>query len=91
MINDRISFQRFLGLDMDSSIPDATTIWLFREKLTIGGHLKELFEEFNRQLDAKGYIRCRTFKRAQELIALKNLAYNIKRSAFLHDHWVAPA
>ena len=56
MINDRISFQRFLGLDMDSTIPDATTIWTFREKLTQKGQIKELFDKFNQQLEEQGYI-----------------------------------
>jgi transposase len=32
-INDRLSFQRFLGLGLDGKVPDATTVWLFRERL----------------------------------------------------------
>ena len=32
-IRDRLSFMRFLGLDLDQRIPDAKTIWLFRETL----------------------------------------------------------
>ena len=32
-INDRISFMRFLGLGLSNTVPDAKTIWLFREKL----------------------------------------------------------
>jgi IS5 family transposase len=31
-IKNRLSFQRFLGLGLDGRVPDATTIWLFREK-----------------------------------------------------------
>jgi len=31
-IKDRLSFQRFLGLGLDGAVPDATTIWLFRER-----------------------------------------------------------
>lgn len=34
LINDRLSFMRFLGLGLDDRVPDARTIWLFREKLT---------------------------------------------------------
>ena len=30
-IRDRLSFLRFLGLDLHQRIPDAKTIWLFRE------------------------------------------------------------
>lgn len=32
-IKDRLSFQRFLGLGLDGRVPDATTVWLFREQL----------------------------------------------------------
>lgn len=32
-INDRLSFMRFLGLDFASRVPDARTIWLFRDQL----------------------------------------------------------
>ena len=31
-IMDRLSFMRFLGLDLDSRVQDAKTIWLFRSK-----------------------------------------------------------
>jgi len=34
LIRDRISFMRFLDLELEDPVPDATTIWLFREKLT---------------------------------------------------------
>ena len=33
-ILDRYSFSRFLGLHAASKVPDATTIWLFREQWT---------------------------------------------------------
>ena len=33
LINDRLSFMRFLGLGLEDRVPDARTIWLFREKL----------------------------------------------------------
>ena len=32
-VRDRLSFSRFLGLAIEDSIPDATTLWLFGEKL----------------------------------------------------------
>ena len=32
-IKDRLSFMRFLGLDFASRIPDAKTVWLFRDQL----------------------------------------------------------
>ena len=33
-IRDRLRFMRFLGLDLHGRVPDARTIWLFREHLT---------------------------------------------------------
>jgi transposase, IS5 family len=55
-IRDRISFMRFLGLGLEDPVPDATTVWLFREALANAGLMKTLFERFTRHLDAKGYI-----------------------------------
>ena len=37
LINDRLSFMRFLGLSLGDRVPDARTIWLFRERLTRAG------------------------------------------------------
>jgi IS5 family transposase len=54
-IRDRYSFCRFLGLSPEGTIPDARTIWLFREQLTQGGLIKELFLDFDIQLDEQGY------------------------------------
>lgn len=36
-ILDRLSFMRFLGLGIGDRIPDAKTIWLFREQLKEAG------------------------------------------------------
>src|SRR3974390_378605 len=56
LINDRLSFMRFLGLGLQDRAPDARTIWLFREKLTTAGVIKTLFERFDAALRASGYI-----------------------------------
>jgi transposase len=55
-IRDRLSFMRFLGLGLEDRVPDATTVWLFREALTKANLVKALFERFNGHLDARGYI-----------------------------------
>jgi len=47
LINDRLSFMRFLGLGLAERVPDARTIWLFREKLTKAGTIKTLFQRFD--------------------------------------------
>lgn len=37
--NDRLLFMRFLGLGLSDRVPDAKTIWLFRERLVkVGAH-----------------------------------------------------
>ncbi len=53
-IRDRLSFMRFLGLDLDQRIPDAKTIWLFRERLTQAEVVKPLFEQFEAYLATQG-------------------------------------
>jgi len=55
-VRDRMSFTRFLGLGFEASIPDGTTLWLFREKLARVGLIDKLFERFGQHLEAKGYI-----------------------------------
>jgi IS5 family transposase len=47
---------RFLGLGLSDRVPDARTIWLFREKLTRAGAIKGLFDRFDASLRASGYI-----------------------------------
>jgi IS5 family transposase len=56
LINDRMSFMRFLGLSLSDRVPDARTIWLFREKLTKAGAIQPLFNRFDAALRASGYI-----------------------------------
>ena len=53
-VNDRCSFEHFLGLGVMDSIPDATTVALFRERLRQAGVDKELFLMFNAYLDKQG-------------------------------------
>ena len=56
LINDRLSFMRFRGLTLADGVPDARTIWLFREKLTKAGAIEPLFSRFDAALRALGYI-----------------------------------
>ena len=48
-ILDRFSFQRFLGLDVSSAVPDKNTVWTFKERLGNAG-VKELFDAFETAL-----------------------------------------
>jgi IS5 family transposase len=55
-VRDRLSFSRFLGLTIEEGIPDATTLWLFREKLAKAGLVEKLFDRFDQYLAAKGFM-----------------------------------
>jgi hypothetical protein len=60
-INDRLSFQRFLGLTLRDKVPDAKTIWAFREHLSKKGTrnyipLEKLFRMYEKQLEEAGLI-----------------------------------
>lgn len=43
--HDRASFRRFLGLSAEDEVPDAKTLWLFRQKLTQAGLIESLFAQ----------------------------------------------
>ena len=55
-VNDRLSFSRFAGLDMEDTVPDSTTVCRFRNILVEADLYGALLAEFNRQLEAKGII-----------------------------------
>jgi transposase, IS5 family len=55
-IQDRLSFMRFLGLDLAERVPDAKTIWLFREQLVQAGAMEDLFRRFDGSLCDAGYL-----------------------------------
>ena len=50
-IKDRLSFMRFLGMDFASRVPDAKTVWIFREHLQSKDLVKTLFEQLNAELE----------------------------------------
>ena len=56
MINDRLSLMRFLGLGLSDRVPDAKTIWMFRERLTRAGAIDRLFRRFDAAIRVTGYI-----------------------------------
>jgi IS5 family transposase len=55
-LRDRLSFMRFAGLALHEPVPDATTIWLFRERLTKAGAIERLFARFDALLREAGYL-----------------------------------
>jgi transposase, IS5 family len=55
-LRDRLSFMRFVGLALHEAVPDAKTIWLYREQLTKAGALKRAFDRFDTMLRERGYL-----------------------------------
>lgn len=55
-VRDRLSFMRFLGLQLESRVPDAKTVWLFREHLKNHQLVELLFASFHEQLKARGFV-----------------------------------
>jgi transposase, IS5 family len=61
LIKDRLSFMRFLGLGLADAVPDANTIWTFREALTrsqIDGlpAIEVLFKAYDAALTRAGFL-----------------------------------
>src|ERR1039458_1559179 len=63
LIRDRLSFMRFLELGLEDPVPDATTVWLFREALASAGLIENLFatrsEEHTSELQSLRHLVCR--------------------------------
>src|SRR5271169_5860252 len=55
-LKDRLSFMRFVGLALHDPVPDAKTIWLFREQLARTGATERLFARFDALLRAKSWL-----------------------------------
>jgi len=57
-VNDRLSFLSFLGLELGDDVPDARTIWDFKERIEAkqrNGSAR-LFEAFTKKLSVEGFI-----------------------------------
>ena len=55
-LRDRLSFMRFLGLGLEDAVPDATTLWLYREALARAGAVEALFSAFDGYLREHGFL-----------------------------------
>jgi len=55
-LRDRLSFMRFVGLGLEDAVPDAKTLWLYREALTKAGAVEGLFNQFDAYLKERGYL-----------------------------------
>jgi IS5 family transposase len=55
-LGDRLSFRRFVGLQLDEGAPDHSVISRFRKALRERGLDRQLFEEIERQLGSRGLL-----------------------------------
>jgi transposase, IS5 family len=55
-LKDRLSFMRYVGLALHEAVPDAKTIWLYREQLARAGAVERLFARFDELLRVKGWL-----------------------------------
>src|ERR1700751_1669806 len=55
-LRDRLSFMRFVGWALHDPLPDAKTIWLYREQLARAGAAERLFARFDALLRTKGWL-----------------------------------
>jgi len=53
---DRLSFQRFIGQGLHDVVPDAKTIWLYRQSLTEAGVIDALFVRLKKHLENSGLV-----------------------------------
>lgn len=56
VLQDRLSFRRFVGLSLQDATPDETTICLFRRRLREAGHATTLFDKALQHLRARGLV-----------------------------------
>ena len=54
-VRDRLSFQRFLGIEWQYGAPDAKTLWAFKEQLRRHGQLEALWVRFEAHLAERGW------------------------------------
>ena len=56
LVRDRLSWMRFCGLTIADPVPDANTLWDFREALIAKGALEQLFERLDQAIKDAGYL-----------------------------------
>lgn len=56
LVADRLSWMRFCGLGPGDAVPDANTLWDFREALIGAGALDGLFARLDRAITEAGYL-----------------------------------
>ena len=83
-LNDRCSFEKFVGLGVMNDSPDATTLAFFRERLRKAGVIEELFEMFESSLMQRWFqLRSRRLLRSNSNVIVEKTTRRSKRIACL--------
>lgn len=56
LVNDRLSFMRFLDLELSDRVPNAKTVWLLRKRLTQTDVINILFNRCEATVRNAGYL-----------------------------------
>jgi IS5 family transposase len=56
LVRDRLSWMRFCGLSIADPVPDANTLWDFREVLIASGAFERLFDRLDQAIKDAGFI-----------------------------------
>jgi IS5 family transposase len=72
---------RFLDLDFEDTVPDAKTLWLFRDTLSNKNAIDKLFRKFNRYIDREDL-----FARQGQLIYASIVPVPIQHSEGEHKY-----
>ena len=83
-VNDRRSFEKFVGLGVMNDSPDATTLAFFRERLRKAGVIEELFEMYESYLMQRWFqFRSRRLLRSNSNVIAEKTTKRSKRIACL--------
>jgi len=91
MVNDRLAFMRFFGLEIGDKVPDGNTILDFKEALKTNNIDRQLFDTFNALLEEKGIITHKgslvdaTFVTVPKRHTTKNDDEHLKKGEELED------
>jgi transposase len=84
-LRDRLSFMRFAGLALHQAVPDAKTIWLYREQLKQAGAIEGLFRRFDEVLASKGFLAMGGQIIDATLIAAPRQKLTVEEKAVIRD------
>ena len=84
-VNDRRSFQKFVGIGFNTTVPDFTSIWRFKERLIEKGLNDKLFSTILKSLEEKSLLLKKGSIVDATIIELSNKPLSNKKREKLED------